>query len=107
MPLYLVRFSYTQDAMKALVDHPQDRSKAAAKLAKSLDSRITGFWYAFGEFDGVFLMDAPDNVTAAAVTMAAGAGGALSRVETTVLLDMKDAQEAMQKAAAASYAPPS
>jgi hypothetical protein len=29
MPLYLARFSYTTDAMKALVDQPQDRSAAA------------------------------------------------------------------------------
>ena len=29
MPLYLARFSYTTDAMKALVDRPQDRIDAA------------------------------------------------------------------------------
>ena len=107
MPLYLGRFSYTPDALKALVAHPQDRSKAAAKVAKSLGGKIVGFWYAFGEFDGVFLMEAPDNATVAALAMAIGAGGALSKVETTVLLDMQEAQEAMQKAAAATYTPPS
>jgi uncharacterized protein with GYD domain len=107
MSLYLVRFSYTPDAIKALVDHPQDRSEEAGKLAKSLGAEITGFWYAFGEFDGVFLIESPDNATVAAVAMAAAAGGALSKLETTVLLDMREAQEAMQKAAAASYAPPS
>ena len=32
MPLYLSRFSYTTDAMKALVDQPQDRSVAARRL---------------------------------------------------------------------------
>jgi hypothetical protein len=31
---------------------------------------------------------------------------ALSEVETTVLLDMDEAQEAMRKAAAATYRPP-
>jgi uncharacterized protein with GYD domain len=66
-----------------------------------------GFWYAFGEFDGVFLMEAPDNASAAALAMAVGAGGALSAVETTVLLDMDEAQDAMRKAAAATYRPPS
>ena len=66
-----------------------------------------GFWYAFGEFDGVFLMEAPDNASAVALAMAIGAGGALSQVETTVLLDMDEAQDAMRKAAAATYRPPS
>jgi uncharacterized protein with GYD domain len=106
MPLYLGRFSYTTDAMKALLDQPQDRSAAAREVAESLGGKLLGFWYAFGEFDGVFLMEAPDNASAAALAMAVGAGGALSEVETTVLLDMDEAQDAMRKAAAATYRPP-
>jgi uncharacterized protein with GYD domain len=106
MPLYLGRFSYTTDAMKALISDPQDRSAAAAEVAESLGGKLLGFWFAFGEFDGVFLMEAPDNASAAALAMAVGAGGALSEVETTVLLDMDEAQDAMRKAAAATYRPP-
>ena len=67
---------------------------------------MIGFWYAFGEFDGVFLAEAPDNATAAAVAMLVGGSGALSKLETTVLLDMDEAQQAMRKAAGASYRPP-
>ena len=106
MPLYLGRFSYTTDAMKALLSEPQDRSAAAREVAESLGGTLLGFWFAFGEFDGVFLMEAPDNASAAALAMAVGAGGALSEVETTVLLDMDEAQDAMRKAAAATYRPP-
>ena len=106
MPLYLGRFSYTTDAMKALVNEPQDRSAAARELADSLGGKLLGFWFAFGEFDGVFLMEAPDNASAAAVAMVVGASGALSDIETTVLLDMDEAQDAMRKAAAATYRPP-
>jgi uncharacterized protein with GYD domain len=106
MPLYLGRFSYTTDAMKALLDHPEDRSAAAREVAESLGGKLLGFWYAFGEFDAVFLMEAPDNASAAALAMAVGAGGALSELETTVLLDMDEAQDAMRKAAAATYRPP-
>ncbi len=106
MPLYLGRFSYTTDAMKALLSEPQDRSGAAREVAESLGGKLLGFWFAFGAFDGVFLMEAPDNASAAALAMAVGAGGALSEVETTVLLDMDEAQDAMRKAAAATYRPP-
>jgi uncharacterized protein with GYD domain len=106
MPLYLGRFSYTTDAMRALLNEPQDRSAAAREVAESLGGKLLGFWFAFGEFDGVFLMEAPDNASAAALAMAVGAGGALSEIETTVLLDMDEAQDAMRKAAAATYRPP-
>jgi uncharacterized protein with GYD domain len=105
--MYLGRVSYTSDAVKAIVANPQDRSKAAAEVAESLGAKMTGFWFAFGEFDVVFLVDAPDNATAAALAMAIGAGGALSKVETTVLLDADEAQDAMRKAGAATYRPPS
>jgi len=106
MPVYLTRFSYTKDAVKALLAEPQDRSEAGREVAESLGGKLLGFWYAFGEFDGVYLMEAPDNATAAALAMAVGAGGALSDIETTVLLDMDEAQDAMRKAAAATYRPP-
>jgi uncharacterized protein with GYD domain len=106
MPLFLGRFSYSSEAVKALVDNPQDRSKAAAAAAESMGGKMVGFWFAFGEFDGVFLMEAPDNATAAAVAMKIAAPGALSKIETTVLLDMDEAQEAMRKASAGSYSPP-
>jgi uncharacterized protein with GYD domain len=106
MPLYLARFRYTTDAVKALVDQPQDRSAAARELAETLGGKLLGFWFAFGEFDGVFLMEAPDNASAAAVAMAVGGSGALSEIETTVLLDMDEAQDAMRKAAGATYRPP-
>ncbi|MCW3014386.1 MAG: hypothetical protein JWO02_1478 [Solirubrobacterales bacterium] len=107
MPRYLGRVSYTSDAIKAMVGNPQDRSKAAAEVAESLGAKLTDFWFAFGEFDAVFVMDAPDNATAASLAMAIGAAGALSKVETTVLLDAGEAQEAMRKAATATYRPPS
>ena len=107
MPLYLGRFAYTQQAVKALASNPQDRSVAAAEVAESLGAKMIGFWFAFGEFDGVFLAEAPDNATAAGLAMAIAGSGALSKLETTVLLDMQEAQEAMRKAAAATYRPPS
>jgi uncharacterized protein with GYD domain len=107
MPLYLGRVRYTQPAIKAMVDNPQDRSKAASEVAESLGGKLVGFWFAFGDFDVAFLLEAPDNATVAALAMAIGSSGAISDMQTTVLLDMDEAQEAMRKAAAASYRPPS
>ena len=107
MPLYLGHFSYTTDAIKALIENPHDRAQAAGEAAESLGAKLVGFWYAFGEFDGVFLWEAPDNATAAALAMLVGGSGALSTLETTVLLNMDEAQQAMHKAAGASYRPPS
>jgi uncharacterized protein with GYD domain len=107
MPLYLGRFSYSSEAVKALIDNPQDREKAAAPIVEKLGGQLRGLWYSLGEFDGAFLVDAPDNSTAVALAMALGASGGFSKVETTALLTMDEAQEAMRKAQSASYRPPS
>ena len=106
MSLYLGRFSYTSESVKAMVSNPQDRARAAEEAAESLGGKLIGFWFSLGEFDGAFLLEAPDTTAAAALSMLVGGSGALAKLETTVLLTMDEAQEAMRKAAAASYRPP-
>jgi uncharacterized protein with GYD domain len=106
MAMYLGRFGYTHEAIKTMVESPQDRSAAAREAVESLGGKLHGFWFAFGEFDGYFLMEAPDNSTALGLAATVAAGGALSKVETIPLLDMEEGMEAFRKAQSASYAPP-
>lgn len=106
MPLYLGRFKYSAEALKAMVENPQDRGAAAAQAAQSLGCKLHGIWWAFGEHDGVYLLEAPDNSAVVALAMAVGASGQIS-TETTVLVEMDEAQEAMRRAASASFRAPS
>jgi len=106
VPLYLGRFKYSAGALKGMIENPQDRGAVAAETAESLGCRLHGIWWAFGDHDGVFLLEAPDNAAVAALAMAAGASGQVS-TETTALLDMDEAQEAMRRAATVTFRPPS
>ncbi len=107
MPLYLGRFNYSPEAIKGLVESPQDRRKAAAEAAESVGAKLVDIWLALGEFDGVFLVEAPDNATVVALAMLVGASGAIAKTQTTALLTMEEAQEAMRKAGSATFRPPS
>jgi uncharacterized protein with GYD domain len=107
MPMYLGRFSYTNEAIKAMVANPQDRAEAAGAAVESLGGKMHGFWYALGEFDGYFLMEAPDNATATALSATVAGGGAIARIETIPLMSMEEGIEAFRKAQSASYSPPS
>lgn len=62
----------------------------------------------FGDYDVIFIMEAPDNVSAAAVSMAVSAGGAAKAVHTTPLMTIEEGVRAIRKGAeaAASYRPP-
>jgi len=107
MPAYLIQFKYAPAAIKGLVGKPDvDHAGQAAAMVASLGGTLLGYWYAFGPFDGVVLMEAPDNGAAAAVGMAIGGTGEVSRLETTVLLTMDEAQAAMRRAASATHLPP-
>ncbi len=68
--------------------------------------RSTGSGYAFGSHDGYNLWEAPDNVSMAAVALAISGGGALSSLETTVLLTVDETMDALRKAAQVQYQAP-
>ena len=106
MPLYLSRFSYTPETWARLIRKPEDRRDAARTYIESVGGKLHGFWYAFGEFDGYNLWEAPDNVSMAAVAIAIGGGGSLSKIETTVMMTVEETLEALQRASSVSYRPP-
>ena len=106
MALYLSRFSYTPDTWAKLIENPEDRREAARTYIESVGGTLHGFWYAFGTHDGYNLWEAPDDVSMAAVALAIAGGGALSSLETTVLLSVEDTLEALGKAAQIKYRPP-
>ena len=106
MPLYLTRFRYTPETWAMLIAQPEDRRRAASAYIESVGGQLHGFWYAFGEYDGINLFEAPDNVSVAAVALAIGGGGALSKIETTVLLTVEETLEALGRAQSVGYRAP-
>jgi uncharacterized protein with GYD domain len=106
VPLYLTRFSYTPETWARLIGNPEDRRKAAQEYVESVGGKLHGFWYAFGEHDGYNLWEAPDNVSMAAVALAIAGGGALSSVETTVLLTVDETMDALRQAGSVGYRAP-
>jgi uncharacterized protein with GYD domain len=106
MPLYLSRFSYTPETWARLIGKPEDRRDAARSYIESVGGKLHGFWYGFGAHDGYTLWEAPDNVSMAAVALAISGGGALSSLETTVLLTVEETMDALEKAQQLAYRPP-
>jgi uncharacterized protein with GYD domain len=108
MAHYLCQLAYTPEAWAAQVKNPADRVKIVAPLLERLGARFETAYLCFGEYDIVFIMEAPDNVSAAAVSLAVTAGGAVKTLKTTPLLTTDEGIEAMRKAGegASVYRPP-
>jgi uncharacterized protein with GYD domain len=108
VPFYLYQIAYSPAAMKALVANPSDRQAAAAKLIDAAGGKLHHLFFAFGKYDVVALIEAPDDKTMAAGAMAVAAAGTVSAAATTKLFTSEEAMEAMAAAgkAAAAYKAP-
>jgi uncharacterized protein with GYD domain len=105
MAHYLVQASYTTEAIAALVHKPQDRTAVVRKAVESLGGKLVGSWMSFGDQDVVLIIDMPDHVSAAAMVLAASAGGSLKSTKTTPLFTFEEATAAGKKAAKSGYTP--
>ena len=105
MPSFLVQASYTSEALAALVKNPQNRSEVVRKSIENLGGKLVGAWMAFGDHDVVFIVDMPDTISAAAMALSVGAGGALKGTKTTLLISLDKGVEALKKASSSGYTP--
>lgn len=104
MPKYLIQASYSAEGTKAILKAGGSARRSAAQEAiESVDGRLEGFYFGFGEDDVYCVVDAPDNLSAAAVALAVNASGSV-RLKTTVLLTAEEVDQAAKKTV--RYRPP-
>ncbi len=106
MAYYMYQVAYSQEAWATLVNHPQNREAAVRPIIEKMGGSIEGFWLAFGDYDSIVIVNMPDNVTTAALSIAAAASGAIKDIRTVPLMTVEEGLEAMTKAADAGYLPP-
>ena len=97
MAKYLIQGSYTAEGLKGLLkDKASGRQAAVKKTLASVGGKVESFHYAFGDYDVALIVDLPDNVSAAAISLKVSASG-LVRTKTTPLLTVEEADQALQK----------
>ena len=108
MPKYLVMGGYTAEAWARFVGNPEDRMAPVRKVAESVGGKLDFLYWTFGEDDYVGMIDAPDDVTAAAFSVAVGSSGSLRNLRTTKLITADELQKVLAKAktGAGAYVPP-
>ena len=100
MPKYLIEVDYTVDGAKGLLaEGGTKRREAATKAIKSVGGKVEAFYFAFGKSDAVVILDAPDNLSVAAASLAIAASGGAA-ISTTVLLTPAEVDEAAKKTVA-------
>lgn len=104
MPKYLVQANYVGEGIKGLrKEGGSSRRAAVEKAFESVGAKVDAFYYAFGDTDLFIIVDAPDNVTMAALSLTVNVTGTAT-VKVTVLLTAEEIDAATKKSP--SYRPP-
>lgn len=103
MPIFITQGRYTREAIKGMITKPEDRAEAVSRLFSKGGGRLLNYYVTFGEYDFLLIAEAPSETQMAAVLMAAGSGGGVTDLRTTLAITSIEAKGAF--AAASDLAP--
>ncbi len=103
MARYMYQVAYDGDGWADLVNKPVDRMEVIKPVVRKLGGKIETSYFCFGEYDMVIIVNMPDNVSAAAMSMAASAGGSVKAIKTTPLMSIREGLRAMRQAKRSGY----
>ena len=98
MPLFMTQFSYTSETLAKIIEKPQDRAAAVESHLKQIGGKLVGFYYSFGDYDGLIIYEAPDAGAALGMISAALSLGFTKTSKTTQLFSEKEGENAFQQA---------
>lgn len=97
MPKFLFQASYTAEGAKGVLrDGGSGRKAAIEELMTGLGGSLECVYFAFGGDDVFAIVELPDQESAAAASMTAGASGMVN-VRTVVLLTTEQVDAAVKK----------
>ena len=103
MPTYITQGRYTREAIKGMIIKPEDRADQVGRLLSKAGGKLLGYYLTFGDYDFLMIAEAPGETQIAAALLAAGSGGGVTGLKTTVALTSAEAKGAF--AAASDLAP--
>jgi uncharacterized protein with GYD domain len=106
MPKYLVEGRYTSDGLKGLAREGSSRRRAdIARTIESAGGKMEALYFAFGDADFYIIYDAPDNISAAALSVVANQSGVVTS-KIIALLTADEMDQAIKKTTTIEFLPP-
>jgi uncharacterized protein with GYD domain len=95
VPLYLMLTTLTEKGVQTLNSNP-GRLREVNRDIEELGAKIVHQWASIGEYDFVNIVEAPDDVTLAKLSVILGARGS-SRIESLPLIAVDDVLAALEQ----------
>ncbi|MGH8726981.1 MAG: GYD domain-containing protein [Burkholderiales bacterium] len=104
MAKYMVKASYSIEGAQGLRKEGGSARRAAVqKMVEGLGGKVECFYFSFGEPDAFAIIDVPDAVSVAAMSLAVNSASG-AHVSTSVLITPEEMDQAAKKSV--SYRPP-
>lgn len=102
MPIYLHQFKYKDEQVRNMLQNKQSaqREEIVRAATHVFGGELLGFYFCFGEFDGVAVSQFPNDRQAMACAMTIFGQGRVQNLQTTPLFTMAEALEAIRIAQA-------
>ena len=103
----MMQFNYTSEAWTQMVRNPQNREISVRSLTDKLGLKVIAFYYSQGEYDGIIILEAPDDESANALVFASTAAGHIKSTKSSRLYTMEEFLNTLKKAHDINYSAPS
>ncbi len=106
MPRYLLHGSYTLEGVRGLLQEGGSARKAQfEENVRNLGGQVEAFYFAFGADDIYAIIDLPDSVSSAALSLAISTGGGF-KPNIITLISPEEMDKAVKKEPSVRYRPP-
>ena len=98
MGIFITQGNYSEQAIKGMVDNPEDRLGAVTGLMESVGAKLLQYYVTTGEYDFLVVTEADNLADVVAGLMIAGATGGVANLKTVQAMTPQEAKTAMEKA---------
>lgn len=106
MPLFITTGRFTPDAVKGMLNKPEDRAEAVAKLFEQAGGKLLDYYMTFGDHDFLVISEGPLEGVATTTIVAEASGGVVD-MKTELAMTSRSMKDAFEKAGsiAAAFKP--
>lgn len=98
MAIFITQGNYTQNAIKGMVNRPEDRKLAVAGLMESVGATLISYYVTTGEYDFMVISEGDSVMDLMAGLMIAGSTGGVHNLKTVQAISTTEAKAVMVKA---------
>ena len=82
MPIFIAQGRFTGEAVRGMLQTPEDRTQPVARLFEDLGARLVGWYMTSGDHDWLLIVETPSQDVVVSAAIAATSGGGVRDIKT-------------------------